>query len=305
MNTRIKFLSLVLMLVVCAAPQAHSSVKKVKAKSFVPVKGDEIPTVKSKSLDISPSEPLIKKVEEQSKPKSAAELDSIDKSFQTYSVEQAGKLGFAFGTLEESANRRFCVKNFVMYKQFEEGDVKVWYGVGIRWVLNVKLVDTTANIGAVPYIAASATYKKVEVSSWFQIIGLNNPKITEIAAGTRDNFDVESYSEMAATFKQLSELIHDKNTKVTPVVVGRVVIDNETEEEYGNALIQIWALQKISERKTLSIARESFPNATSAEKATIQNVYGFILGNDHLNDIPKQVAVERAKELMRGLKLKT
>lgn len=258
------------------------------------------------TVDKTPSEPLVKKVESGAlkKPILLTELSRTDNSTQVYSVDQAAKLGFSFGASDAKYSRRIYVKNFVMYKEIKEGEAKVWYGIGVRWLVNVKIIDANAKLTGVPFIAAAADSKTVEASSQFQVVGLNNPEISKIANSIPSDLNLESYGQVYAAFGKITDLISAKETKVTPEIVARVIEDKDEEQGYANGIVTSWALSHIASGKTLLDAQSSFPEATLSEKELLKSVYVYYLHSDSQTTTPSAVAKAKAVEILKGLKLK-
>jgi hypothetical protein len=228
----------------------------------------------------------------------------LDNSTQVYSVDQAANLGFSFGATDAKYSRRIYVKNFVQYKEIQEGEARVWYGVGIRWVVNVKVIDANARLSGIPLIAAAAENSSVEASSQFQVMGLNNPAITLIAQGVPAELNLENYGNMYAAFTRITELISNTATVVTPLVVAKVVEEKDTEAGYANGLVTSWALARLADGKNLQDAQNMFPDATLSDKEIIRSVYVYFTSSDLPTRPPTSVARARAAEMMRRIQVK-
>lgn len=288
------------------------------ASVFAPVLSAPSPAPEAASLDINSPlgmktniSPQAEKLEEKiekgliTKPVKLSDLNSIDNSTQVYTIDQAAQLGLSFGMADAKYNRRIYVKNFIQYKEIVEGNIKVWYGIGIKWIVNVKIFDTNAKLSGIPAIAASTDSRSVEAQSRFQVYGLANNKITMIAQSVPAELNLENYGAMYAAFEKITELIGDKDTLVTPIVVGRVIEEKNEEHDYANSIIISWALSHIASGDTLLMTQKDLsPDLEFCDKELIKSVYVYFTKSDDLNFKPDNIAKERAKILLRGVKVR-
>ncbi|MGN6387180.1 MAG: hypothetical protein ACTHMT_13175 [Verrucomicrobiota bacterium] len=256
--------------------------------------------------NVKPSAALIgKTAAENEKPTTVKQLPNVDSETHVYTVDQAVALGFSFGSLDQRYSRRFYVKNLILYKPVKENDIEVWYGVGVRWVVNVRIIDVNAKLSGIPFIAAASDFKTAEATAQFRVIGMNNKEITKAAQGVDGDLNLDSYGRMVTAFSKITELIYDTNTIVTPLVVARVVdTDSSDSSILPSSLPQVWAMQEVVDGKTLQKAQDSFPEANEFEKSAIKAVYLQLNGSDDPLKPIGEVAKARARELLKGLKIK-
>jgi hypothetical protein len=237
------------------------------------------------------------------RPTTLAELDRLDNSTQIFSVDQASQLGFSFGSMDAIYSRRIYVKNFIQYREITENEAKVWYGIGIRWVVNVKVIDATAKLTGIPAIAASADSKSVVAQSQFQVYGLNNPEITKIAQMVPVELNLENYGAMYAAFQKITELIANEKTIVTPLIVATILKEEDPAQDYAKSLIVSWSIATIASGKTLDQSQYEFSD-DFGDKEIIKSVYYYFTNSDDSNVIPDSVSREKAKKLLRKMRIK-
>jgi hypothetical protein len=239
------------------------------------------------------------------KPTTLAELNRLDNSTQIFSLDQALRLGLSFGSADAKYNRRVYVKNFIQYQEITENDAKIWYGIGIRWVVNVKVIDANAKLTGIPAVAASAESKNVEATSQFQVYGLSNPKITKIAQTVPAELNLENYGAMYAAFEKITELIADKETIVSPLIVATILKEEDPEQDYAKSVVVSWAIANIASGKTLIQSQNDLSDYLSfADKEIIKSVYFYFTKNDDLNSMPDKISRERAKKLLKEIRIK-
>lgn len=239
------------------------------------------------------------------KPSTLTELNRLDNSTQIFSLDQAARLGFSCACADAKYNRRIYVKNFIQYQEITENDVKVWYGIGIRWVVNVKVIDANAKLTGIPGIAASADAKNVEATSEFQVYGLNNPKITKIAQTVPAELNLENYGAMYAAFEKITELIANEETIVSPLIVATILKEEDPEQDFAKSVGVSWAIASIASGKTLYQSQINFSDDLSfGDKEIIKSVYFYFTKNDDSNAVPDKVSRERAKKILKKIRIK-
>lgn len=267
-------------------------------------------------VDPTPSKSLVDKINAGTiaLPTALAGLPIINTETTNYSLDEALAFGLPVGQADGKLSRRIFVQNFVQYKEIKEGDETVWYGVGIRWIVNAKTLDANAKLNnSIPFLAASAEVRSVEASSRFQVIGLTSAEITNAVEIPMD-LNVDSYVKLFAAFQKLKGLMNNPNTVVAPQIIARLVdVKPNSTKTYTDALTIGWALARLADGKTLQEAQDNYPNfapGTSNDvlvytKNLIKNVYEDVSKTQWNNAAskPDPVAIAQAKALVQKLKL--
>ncbi len=175
-----------------------------------------------KAVDFSLSANLFNSVVENSinVPKTLNELTSEDVFTSRLSVDAALELRLPIGgDIESKVSRRIFIQEYSKFKDIVEGTQKVRYGVGIRWIVNIKIIDSKASITQLPFIAASVQFGYAEASARFQVIGLSSAEITNLLP-VPQALNIDSYGDMFKAFENIKKQIYSQNTIVTPEILS-------------------------------------------------------------------------------------
>jgi hypothetical protein len=257
-------------------------------------------------FDISKSARLLSKIDSGaiSLPTGLQQLDSgEDVNSFVYTVDEAASLGFAFGSGDAKYSRKICIQNYVKFKDLTDGDQRVRYGVGIRWIANVKTISAQAKLNSIASISASAQMGYAEAIFSFSVIGLQSAEITKTLPGVVSELNPDTYAIYHRAFSRVKELIWENNIAVTPQLVSIVGSPkNKPDEEYQDALAVGWALSKISDNWTLEDAQEGYKHASDRFKSVVKSVYVSLV-NEELDAKPDALARAQAEKLLGGLEV--
>jgi len=271
-------------------------------KRFMPLGDQSTSLINHGNVDLSLSGDLASRVLKKSVPTPTAdELTRVDVSTTQLTVDAAIALNIPIGEISAKYSRRVFIQEYIKFTDIEDGEQKVRYGVGIRWVLNVQLGEGGAKMTSIPIIAASVEMGYAQATALFQVIGLSSPKIdAAIAAPSRLTLD--SYYEMNQSFLDIKALVNDPGTKISPqilAVLGEAKDDQDS--VYEDALAAGWALSQIHDQNTLAEALDIAK--TDRFKETVKSVYLDITGTTQLDRTPTDEASQRAESILGELEV--
>ena len=210
-------------------------------------------------------------------PSKLSELTEHDNTGEFLNMDMAASFGFHVAKGSARLNRKFMVQNFTWYKIVEHNKERARVGVGVRWLIDITVLNATFKLDSkLPVIAAAAELGLVQTSTQFRITGLTSQKISA-ASPQLTQVTVGNYAEFPKAEAKIRELMWDAGTKVSPQILSIGAAAHaglgETEDVYGDALGTAWALSRISKRMPLSDALRSKPGASDGFRRAI-NVQG-------------------------------
>jgi len=249
-------------------------------------------------------EPLLKQIRSGAirLPVSIDELPDQDMFYQRLNVNAAVALGLQIATSEMSFSRHIVVQEHLQFKQFEDDKQRVLYGVGIRWIVDVNVLDTRANLSNLPMVVASAEFGYAQASIKFEVRGLSSAQVTA-AVPVPTQLNVEKYAEYSNALKIIKSLMFEKETKVTPDIVA--INAKEKKHQYPaltDGLAASWALACISRGKPLSAAL-NHPMPGDRFKEVIRAVYVDVAGISEFDLRPDDGVRRHATQMLGGLKV--
>lgn len=248
---------------------------------------------------------VIANIEAATLPTTLADLPNANVFTSVFSVDVAAALGIPiFGSIDGKFSRRIYVQEYLRFKDDETTIPKKRYGIGIRWIVNVKILNTQAKINSLPFLSASAQVGNVEATALFQVIGIQSAKVTQAIPAPAD-LNVTTFVEMQQAFAKIIALVDAVDTRVTVQLLAIMaeVRDNSL-LAYEAAIATGWALTKIDEGKSLAQAKNEWPNGTPSFDDAVKSVYIDITGNsDELNK-PDNASRNKAHERLSGLRVR-
>lgn len=225
--------------------------------------------------------------------------------FRNFSVDAATELGLFFGSTEAKSLRRLVVYEWLKYRDIEEGDQKVRWGVAIRVRLNVKKLSARAEISNIFSLAASAHANLVNTTAEIENLGVSSAEV-EAAIPVINALTMESFVELQHAYTEaLPVLTRGKDVDFTPRIVaiwGETLDEKSNESSYREALAMGWALTKIVAGDELD---EALERGTEAFREIVRDVYAefadIFPGGD--KQTPSPVDKARAAEILAGLKV--
>ncbi len=237
-------------------------------------------------------------------PATLNDLTNEDTFVSLLSVEAAASLGIPFGSAESKTARRIVVQEYAKYRDIMEGTTAVRWGVGVRWIVNVKILNTEAKISSVPMVAASAQVGFVEATARFQVLGIASPEVTKAIPAPTD-LNTETYVELKQALLKIKALIYEQATTIRPQVLAITADAPETSERsYEGALAVAWALTKISEGRTLLRAQTEYEKSSAFFREEVKSVYIDVASTSDANSKPSDEARAKARRILNDLSVR-
>jgi len=275
----------------CYIPITVDALSPDALREFVPARALDGLTMESLTRGIPPT--------------GLRDLPNTDTFTSVMSVDLAAAVGIPlYGSVDAKFSRRIYIQEFLRFVDDESSTPKKRYAVGVRWVVNVKILNASVKISSLPFISASAQVGDVEASARFQIIGLNSAKINQAIPVPAD-LNVETYVVMQDAFKKIKDLVDDAGTIVTPQVVAIwTEVADHSPQAYETALATCWALSKIDENKSLQTAMDESPQNSFFFNDAMKSVYIDIAKTSDLLTKPSAEARTLAHDRLLGFRLR-
>lgn len=230
------------------------------------------------------------------------ELNQLDREtvdIIDLSVDTALALRIPFGSFENKMSRRVLIQEYKKYKEVSKGAEIIHYGISIRWIVNIRKLNLAADISSLPMVTASAQLNSISATVRFEVVGISSAEITSLLPSNVD-LKADTYVSLKNSFEKIKSKIWDKNTTITPTILGVYgTIKSEEDRVYNDAVIITYALHKIKEGKTLQRALSDQPNLPHTAQDIIQTVYTDINHSSDLTSTVSSDAKDRAKSLLK------
>jgi len=247
------------------------------------------------------SEDLLRQVEAKKLelPSALEQLDRETVDIIDLSVDTALALKIPFGATDNKLQRRIYIQEYKKFRELVQGDQVIHTGIAIRWVVNILKLNNSADLSSLPMVTASAEFNNLKASVRFEVVGLSSPDITAYLPSNVD-LKTETYVSLKNAFEKIKSKIWDKDTHVTPTVLG--IFGNVKEPQSGrlaDAVCIHFALTKLREGKSLAKALGALGGRSTLNKELLASIYQEMLGTDSLEAEPSEEVVEKVKELLR------
>lgn len=214
------------------------------------------------------------------------------------SVDAALKLQIPIGPTDHKLSRTIFIQEFKQYKEITKNQETVHFGIGIRWIINIQKLSSSANITSVPMIAASGQFNYVNASARFEVNGISSRDITALIPAPKD-LTTETYVEFNQAFIKIKDKIWDDNVTITPKILGVYAnLSDKNENLFDESVTIAYALKWISKGKTLHKALENIND--DAKRDLIKSVYLEVANISELNGLISNASKEKA---LRYIKL--
>jgi hypothetical protein len=234
--------------------------------------------------------------------------DSVAANFEYKSAlltsSVAGKLGIPFVNVSGARNAMILIRDVMRSKDClaSDGKTRLLYGQTIRSILTI--TDWSAS-GSFKYavVAADATVKNTSHQILVQVIGIRNPKLTDIIkkiAGK--DFNVETYGDFIGVESDLMGLIGDSGTTLSVERLGTVKGAGNI-SDFQSSVATTYAVAQVAVGKNCSEAQASFRPGGAASLQSIQDAYIFFVGACD-NSAPSDSAKKQASDVLANLKVK-
>jgi len=234
-------------------------------------------------------------------PKTLADLTGGWKIFfYQMSLETAAKVGIiSLGEAATNSGKELYIYEQMNYKDLDNcKDGKITYGAGVRLTILAKKLDASVNLTSLGAIAASAEFKKAEVTVSMSTIGLSGSKITKTIPPA-GSYNVEKHVQYLQAIDAIKEVISDPSTVVTPEIISLSIPENNN-LEFIKAAYTTFALERISKKESYITAKSKIKNWNDISESTLKNVYmSFVSAID--NTKPTEIQSLQAKEILKNI----
>ncbi len=249
------------------------------------------------------SENVIKRVEENKieLPTKLSQLDREKIEIIDMSVDAALALSISFGATDNKIARRVFIQEYKKYKEINYNDEVLHYGISIRWIVNIKKLNSSANISSLPMVTASAQFNNLSASVSFEVVGISSSLITPLMPSNVD-LKSDTYVDLKNAFEKIKEKIWDDSTTISPAVLGFFgKIKSDDDKVFSDAVAITYALDKIERGKTLNTVISKIAGKSDNVKEIVKSTYEEITGTSDFNAIPDENAQNKAKKILDNL----
>ncbi len=171
-------------------------------------------------------------------------------------------------------------------------------------MVKISSAEARGNLN-IPLVAAETQVGKMQAESTLRVVGYVGAGLAAKLPPFR-TFNVDAYAELSTQMNEIKKLIGEDTANVQPVRLG-VEITAEEELDVGSALGLVWGLTYIKNRKSCEQAKREYRDvgSDSALRAIGQAYLNMPSPSGCSEDKPSKVHEETAKEMLRGMELKT
>ncbi len=234
-------------------------------------------------------------------PTTLSELDRETVDIIDLSVDTALALRIPFGATDNKLSRRVYIQEYKKYKEITQGNETLHAGISIRWIVNIKKLNSSANVSSLPMVTASAQFNNLSASVRFEVIGISSSEITELLP-TNVDLKADTYVELKNAFEKIKGKIWDTATTITPSVLGVFgTIKSEEEKVMTDAVAIAYALKKIKDGRNLQRALNDIVTMPETVKDIVKSVYSEINKSSDLTARVTNAAKDKAKQIINGI----
>lgn len=234
-------------------------------------------------------------------PSSLNELDRETVDIIDLSVDAAFALKIPFGSTDNKVSRRIFIQEYKKYKEIVQGSEVLHCGICIRWIVNIKKLNSSADISSLPMVTASAQFNNLSASVRFEVVGISSEEITSFLP-TNVDLKADTYVDLKNAFEQIKSKIWNESTSIKPSVLGIFGNIKSDEDRLMNDSVAItYALQKIKSGKTLQKALNDIVTKPESIKEIVKSVYMEINKSSDLTTAPSSASKEKANNLLKGM----
>ncbi|WP_264550310.1 hypothetical protein [Flavobacterium sp. N2820] len=218
--------------------------------------------------------------------------------FYNMTLETAAKVGVvSIAEAQTNIGKEVYVYEQMNYKDLDNcKNGKITYGAGVRLTILAKKLDASANLSNLGAIAASAEFKKAEVTVTMSTIGLSGPKITATIPPA-GSYSVEKHVQYLQAIDAIKEATADSTTIVTPEIIS-LSIPPSSNSEFLKATYITFALERIAKRESFNTAKTKIETWSDLTDAMFRQVYTAIVGGND-DKKPSEINVLQAKEILK------
>lgn len=234
-------------------------------------------------------------------PTELSELDRETVDIIDLSVDTALALRIPFGATDNKLSRRVYIQEYKKYKEITQGNDSIHCGISIRWIVNIKKLNSSADISSLPMVTASAQFNNLSASVRFEVVGISSSEITSLLP-TNVDLKADTYVELKNAFEKIKGKIWDNATTITPSVLGVFgTIKSEEERVMTDAVLIAYALKKIKDGRNLQRALNDIATKPETAKEVVKSVYSEINKSSSLTADVTNAAKDKARQILNDI----
>lgn len=233
-------------------------------------------------------------------PRALADLPYTGTLSQLMDVRLAVQMGLPIAGFEGEASRRVFVQQFQRYAWVQESGQRAMYGVGVRWLVDIRQVDAKFQVTAsLPMLTAGAQLGYINATVRFDAIGMISREIdASIPAPTV--LSVETHAEYAAALKHITTLMWKEDTIILPQPLS-MPLDRAEVSAIGVA--EVWVLSQVACSSSLRATLNAIAEPTDEIKNRVRDLYRRFAADRAEDQVPTEPQVEHAKALLKHFPL--
>jgi len=226
--------------------------------------------------------------------------------FRDFSIDAAKELGLLFGSTETKFMRRLVIYEWLKYRDIEEGNQKIRWGVAIRVRMNVRKLSSDVSVANIFNLAAAAHAQMAETTVEVDNLGVASESV-ESAIPVINALTMQSFTDLQHAYtKALPELTRQKNVTFTPRILaiwGEEEPEETISEGYKSSIAIGWALSNIADGRTL---KRALNKGTAEFQRVVKQVYEEFaeIASSDVNKSPSAVNRAKASEILGGFKMR-
>jgi hypothetical protein len=234
-------------------------------------------------------------------PTRLSELDRETVDIIDLSVDTALALRIPFGATDNKLSRRVFIQEYKKYKEITQGTDTLHCGISIRWIVNIKKLNASADVSSLPMVTASAQFNNLSASVRFEVVGISSSEITGLLPSNVD-LKADTYVELKNAFEKIKSKIWETNTTILPAILGVFgTIKSEEEKVMNDAVAIAYALKKIKDGRNLQKALSDIASKPETVKDIVKSVYSEINKSSSLTADVTASAKDKAKQILNDL----
>lgn len=234
-------------------------------------------------------------------PTKLSQLDRETVDIVDLSVDAALALRIPFGSTDNKLSRRVYIQEYKKYKEITQGNDTLHCGISIRWVVNIKKLNASADISSLPMVTASAQFNTLSASVRFEVVGISSSEITGLLP-TNVDLKADTYVDLKNAFEKIKGKIWDSATTITPSVLGIFgTVKSEEERIMSDGVAITYALKKIKEGRNLQKALNDISTKPDTTKEVVKSVYTEINKSSELTADVTNSAKDKARQLLNDI----
>jgi hypothetical protein len=234
-------------------------------------------------------------------PKELSDLDRETVDIIDLSVDTALALRIPFGATDNKLSRRVYIQEYKKYKEITRESDSIHCGISIRWIVNIKKLNSSANISSLPMVTASAEFNNLSASVRFEVVGISSSTITSLLP-TNVDLKADTYVDLKNAFEKIKGQIWETPTIITPSVLGVFgTIKSDEERLMTDAAAITYALKKIKEGRNLQKALNDISMKPEIIKEVVKSVYTEINKSSSLTADVTNAAKDKARKILNDI----